>query len=363
MTQRSSMSSSLMEWGKLHSRARFHLAASGVMNYPLSELPVRIEDIELSGPNSYGYEPLVKLLAKLCGVRSECLVHATGTSMANHLAMAASFDPGDEVLIEHPTYEPLLTTASYLGAKIRRFKRQFEDGFRIDLREVADNLTPRTRLIVITNLHNPSGVRTDLTKLEQLAEIARDVGARILVDEVFMDITLSQTTPSLLHLAEQQFIVTSSLTKSCGLSGLRCGWALAEPTLARRMWRLNDLYGVNAAHPAERLTMIALENLTRIGGQARILLETNRAIVKRFLNSRPDLDAIWPEYGTIIFPRLRGGQVERLEDILRNKYETSIVPGRFFEMPEHFRFGFGCETQTLIEGLDRLSAALDDLAR
>lgn len=358
---RSNMSSAYMEWAKKSSHARFNLAVSGLANYPLAGLPVRLEDLELSGPSYYGYGPLQRRLAAKCGVPAECVVAATGASMANHLAMAATLEPGDEVLIEHPTYELLVTTARYLGAKVRRFARCFEEGFRLDSGEVERNATPHTRLIVITNLHNPSGVLAEEKTFQQVGEIARSVGARVLVDEAYLDAAFARAVRSAFHLGEQ-FIATSSLTKVYGLSGLRCGWVLAEPALAKRMWRLNDLFGVIPAHPAERLSVIALDNLDRIATRARALLETNRLLLERFLDSRGDLRAVRPEFGTIAFPRLLRGGVETLCAVLREKYATSVVPGRFFEMPEHFRIGISGETQSVAAGLERLGKALDQLA-
>jgi aspartate/methionine/tyrosine aminotransferase len=349
-----------MEWAKLHSQARFNLAASGVTNLPLAKLPVRLEDLEISGPGGYGYEPLQIRLAKKCGVAPQCVVAATGTSMANHLALAALLDPGDEVLIEHPTYELLLTTAEFLGARIHRFPRCFEEGFRVDPRAIERAMTPRTRLIVLTNLHNPTGVRTDEATLCEVGEVARQVGARVLVDAVYLEALFESPARSAFHLGEH-FVVTSSLTKAFGLSGLRCGWILAAPELAQQMWRLNDLFGVVAAHPAERLSVIALDHLGEIAAQARALLATNRALLDRFLDSRKDLAAIRPQAGTIVFPRLLRGSVEPFCALLREKYETSVVPGKFFEMPDHFRIGIGGDTETLAEGLRRLGSALDEL--
>ena len=358
---RHAIRSPYMEWAKLHSHARFNLATSGVKSLPLSELLIRLEDLELSRPGSYGYEPLQACLAKKCGVAPECVVAATGTSMANHLALAALVDPSDEILIEHPTYELLLTTAEFLGARIRRFPRRFEDGFRIDPRTVERAMTPQTKLIVLTNLHNPSGARTDDATLRELGEIARRAGARVLVDEVYLEAAFDSPARSAFHLGDH-FVATSSLTKVYGLSGLRCGWILAAPELAERMWRLDDLFGVIPAHPAERLSVIALDHLEEIAAQVRSLLAKNRALLERFLDSRNDLIAVRPEAGTIVFPRLAGCSVDRLCALLREKYETSVVPGRFFEMPEHFRLGIGGDTEELAEGLRRLGAALDELA-
>ena len=358
------MRSEYMHWAKTtHARARFNLANSGMRHYPLAGLPVALSDLELSGPSFYGYAPLQAALARHCGVPAECVVAANGTSMANHLAMAALVGPGDEVLIEHPAYELLVSTALYLGAEVRRFARRYDDGFRLDPTEIERALTPRTRLVVVTNLHNPSSALADEGALSDTGELARRVGARVLVDEAYLDAAAGPRPRTSLHLGEQ-FVVTNSLTKFYGLSGLRCGWVLAEPELARRVWRLNDLFGAVQPHPAERLSVVALAHLDRVAAEARALLEANRPVFNRFLASRDDLEAPPVTHGTVSFPRLKGGgDVEGLSELLAEKFETSVVPGRFFEMPEHFRVGIALDTEVLTEGLERLGAALDVLKK
>lgn len=282
--------------------------------------------------------------------------------MANHLAMAALVDSGDEVLIEQPAYEPLLTVAEYLGARIRRFPRRFEAGFQLDPREIERAMTPRTRIVVVTNLHNPSGARASDSTLRLIGEIAQSRGAYVIVDEVYLEACFDPAARSAFHLGPN-FIVTSSLTKAFGLSGLRCGWILAPAALAERMWRLNDLFGVIPAHPAELLSVVALDHLHEIAAYARARLDANRPVLMRFLDSRRDLLAIRPNDGTVVFPQFAGGRVDALCQLLREKYETSVVPGRFFEMPEHFRIGIGGKTELLEEGLKRLGQALDELSR
>lgn len=353
--------SAYMEWAKLRSGARYNLAASGIMSYPLSELPVRLEDLEINGPTVYGYGPLQERLARKNGVSVENVVAATGTSMANHLAMAATLEPGDEVLVEEPTYELLLSAAAYLGATIRRFPRRFEDDFRINPDDVARQITPHTRLVVITNLHNPSGALTDTSTLTAIGEIARSVGARVLVDEVYLESVLETSIPSSFHLGGH-FIVTSSLTKAYGLSGLRCGWVLSDPELAERMWKIDDLFGSIPAHVAELLSVIALDNLERIAGRARDILKTNRQQLNALLDSRTDLECFRPEFGTVMFPRLRTGSVDEFCSLLSEKYETSVVPGRFFEMRQHFRVGIVGDEEMTREGLSRLARALDEFS-
>ena len=358
---RKEIRSAYLEWAKLRSQAKYNLATSGLDGFPLAQLPVKIEDLEISIGGSYGYPPLQQRLARKNGVAQECVVAANGTSMANHLAMAALLEPGDEVLIEHPSYEPLLTVAEYLGASIRRFPRRFEDGFQLDPREVERHLTLRTRLVVVTNLHNPSGARTPDSRLRLIGEIAQSRGAHVLVDEVYLDACFDPEARSAFHLGNN-FIVTSSLTKAFGLSGLRCGWVIAPRVLAERMWRINDLFGVIPAHAAELLSVIALDHLKEVEEYARTRLKTNRPILQAFLDSRKDLLAIRPDAGTIAFPQLAGGKVDALCQFLREKYDTTVVPGRFFEMPNHFRIGIGGKTELLEEGLRRLGKSLDEVA-
>ena len=353
------LSSDYMEWAKTQSGARFNLASSGVEAYPLAELPVRPEDLELTGPSFYGYPPLQERLAQRAGTTPEHVVAATGTSMANFLVLAGAAEPGDEVLIEHPTYALLVDAARYLGLLVRRFPRRSEEGFRLEPEAVAAAISPKTRIVVLTNLHNPSSAFASEDTLRAVGDIARSVGARVLVDEVYREAlaVLGRPTRSAFHLG---LVATSSLTKAYGLGGLRCGWALADPDLARRLWRLNDLFGVVPAHPAERLSVVALEHLDRVAVRARALLETNRGVVNRFLASRPDLAALPVEAGMIAFPRLLRGDVDALCARLRDRYDTTVAPGRFFGMPDHFRLALGCAPPVLAAGLERLGRAMDE---
>jgi aspartate/methionine/tyrosine aminotransferase len=355
------LSSAYMLWAKTQTHARFNLASSGVMNYPFAELDVSLADLELSEPGHYGYEPLQQALAAKCNVAPDCIVAATGTSMANHLVMALLLTHSDEVLIESPTYELLVETAAYTGATVTRFHRRHEEDFRLVPEEIARHVTPRTRLIVLTNLHNPSSAYADEATLRAVGDLARAVGAHVLVDEVYLDAMFEAAPPTAYKLGPQ-FIVANSLTKVYGLSGLRCGWIVAAPELATRLWRLNDLFGVNPAHPAERLSCIALAQLPRIAARARALLDANRALLDSFLATRADLSCAPHKYGTVVFPRWRDGATDRLCALLREKYETTVVPGRFFNAPAHIRIGLGGEPDVFTAGLERLGAALDDLS-
>ena len=350
-----------MNWAKTRPKVKYDLALSGILNLPFAELEATSDDLDLNGDNSYGYRPLVEALAAHSQVATESVVTISGgTSMANHLAMAAAIEHGDEVLIEEPTYEPILALAEYFGAQVKRFPRSFENGYRIDVEAIEARLTARTRLVVLTNLHNPSSVLVPEETLRRIGELARTVGARVLVDEVYLEAMFEAAPRSSVHLGPE-FIATTSLTKGYGLSGLRCGWILAEPDMAQRMRLLHDVFGAVGPQPSERLSVVALAKLPKFVARAKQILETNRTVLNDFLDTREDLQAVRTGTGTTSFPRLLKGRVENLSDSLNQKYETAIVPGRFFESPQHFRIGMCAEPELFNEGVKRLGAALDEL--
>jgi hypothetical protein len=249
-----------------------------------------------------------------------------------------------------------------LGASLRRFERRLEDGFRIDPAEVERQITPQTKLVILTNLHNPTGAYADEATIRTVGEIAKANGARVLIDEVYLESFYGHRPRPAFHLGDH-FLVTSSLTKAFGLSGVRCGWVLTSPELAVRMWRINDLYAATPAHPAELLSVIAFDHLNKVSARASRLLDANRASLTRFLDARSDLDYYRPEQGTIIFPKLRTGEVDEFVTLLREKYDTSVVPGRYFDMPQHFRIGIGGDPEMTRLGLEHLGLALDEFAR
>ena len=349
--------SDYMHWSKTQSRARFNLATSGVAAFPLSELAADFEKLEINGENSYGYEALQSAIAKHHEVDPECVVEGAGTSMANHLAMAAIIEPGDEVLIEHPAYGPILDVAHYLEAKVKRFSRAEENGWALDPAEIRRAIGPKTRLIVITNLHNPTSVFTPDSVLREIGDIARSVGALVLVDEVYLDAVYKDTPRTSFHLGPE-FVVTSSLTKVYGVSGLRCGWILADPDLAWKIRRLNDLYAATAVYPGELLSVVAFKHLNLLRERGRRVVEADRKLLRDFLTRQPALSAVQTDWGTTSFVRLQNGNANSFLERLRMEFETSAVPGRFFEMPDHFRIGMGVNTKMFAEGLNRLGRAL-----
>ena len=219
----------------------------------------------------------------------------------------------------------------------------------------------RTRLIVITNLHNPSGALTSEDDLRAIGAIAERCGAHVLVDEVYLDSAVPPRRTSA-HLGPQ-FVVTNSLTKVYGLSGLRCGWILAEPALAERMWRLNDLFGVNQPHQSEMLSCIAFDHLDEsCGGQCRAARRQSRDLQRLRRGARRHRlhdGRAWHHRLSRAGPGATPSRSTRCCD--RNMTPRSS-PAAGSTCPNHFRVGLGGDTEVIKEGLARLGAALDELA-
>ena len=351
--------SDYMHFAKFGADARYRLASSGVADCVLDDLQLTLDDLALHGPNAGGYAPLRDRVAARYGVDPACVVMpGGGCSFSNHLALSAMLSPGDEVLVEAPTYELLTSTLSYLQARIRTFERIPADGWRLDPERVAAAITPATRVVVLTNRHNPSSTLASPADVRAVAEAAAKIGARVFIDEVYLELTVGDGPARTAFTADGNIVVSSSLTKAYGVSGLRCGWILAPAPLAQRMSRLNDLFGVHPPHVSERMAVVAFDRLPALRARASAMIDANRAAYREILGRHPRLDQVIADQGTTVFPRLVEGDGEALFRRLVADCETSVVPGRFFGAPAHVRIGLGGDPVMTRTGLERVADAL-----
>jgi len=149
-----------MRWAKTRPHVTYDLASSGLSPVTTAELlgdAAARDAFEISGSNDEGLAPLREAIAARYGVSADCVSIAAGASGANFQSLLALLQPGDDVLIEEPGYDPLVGAARAAGANVVRFERSWKKGFALDPYVVRTALTPATRLIVISNAHNPSG--------------------------------------------------------------------------------------------------------------------------------------------------------------------------------------------------------------
>ena len=350
-----------MEWAKSRTKPEVDLAGSNLLACGLDDLPGAREALDIAGESPNGYPPLVEAIARRYGVASDRVATAGGCSGANFLALAALLNTGDEILIERPAYDPLIAAAKMLGAHARFFERRFDDGYALDPDRIAAAIGPRTRVIVISDPHNPTGALATEESLSDLARLAASAGLSVLVDEVYQDTVLGERRPPAAT-RSPVFVSTNSLTKAYGLASLRCGWALASPDLAERIRRARDVVDVWAAMPADRLSVLAFQHLETLSARAHALIEKNARLVAAFFSGRSDLACV-PSRATIAFPRLTGA--EDAGDFARRlleKHGTAVAPGAFFGAPAHFRISFGGATDRLAAGLEAIARCLDERA-
>ena len=268
--------SAYLEWARSHGNIKYSLALSGVPPIDVSLLSPSVDDFTMVADNEYGWLPLLGRIAQRYRVDPDNVVLAHGTSMANHLACAALAEAGDHVLIERPVYDPLVAVPRYLDCEVSFVERRAEDGYALDVASVARAVTPRTRLVILSNLHNPTGALIDRAELESLAQLADSRDFNVLIDEVYLEWMYGigkDPLRSAINISPR-FVTTRSLTKVFGLAALRAGWILAEAELATRMRRLNGLFASSMSHPAERLAARTFEH-------AKTLLERQRKRVDR----------------------------------------------------------------------------------
>ncbi len=306
------------------------------------------------------------------GLAPDHIVPTLGTSGALSQALLALCRPGDAIIVERPVYEPLWRVPEALGLSVTPFERTFEDEWRLDPARLARLLSSRTRLVVVSNLHNPTGVATDRTTLSEIAALAARVDAHVLVDEVYLDFVPDASSPpsdddgarvhSGVHVADN-VIVASSMTKTLGFGALRAGWlACRDTALATRLARAAELL-----HVVPPLPSVALA--TALSGEADHLLEharrtaaEGRRVLARFLTAQNAVRAVVPRYGLcaalVLPPDVRA---TNLADHLRRRYDTIVVPGTFFEAPHVIRVGLGGQAHILEQGLANVVAAIEDL--
>lgn len=352
-----------MRWAKTRPRVTYDLASSGLTPVTTEELlgDVAAKDaFEISGPNDEGFVQLREAIGARYGVSPERVTIAGGASGANFQACLGLLRPGDEALIETPGYDPLIAAARAAGASVVHFERSWKKGFALDPYVVRTALTPATTLIVLSNAHNPSGAMATPDVLEQIGIMADAIGARVLVDEVYAEAQHDDApVPMPAARISPTFVTTSSLTKAYGLAGLRCGWILASPENSARIRKTRDIIDGSGAFVAETLSVTALEQIDRLRARARNILSANLDLVRAMAASHPRLEWLEPAAGTTAFPRVRDlDDTAPFVERLITDHDTIVVPGHFFQAPQHIRIGYGGDQEMIREALHRLDLAL-----
>lgn len=349
-----------MDWAKRFQRTRpYDLTVSG-MSVPPAEWLTLPAPSPAAGP--YGPPDLIAGVAERFGVSSDQVLLACGSSAANFIVAGITCAAGDEVLVERPTYEPLIRVPAVFGATVTRFERLPEEGWALDLDRVAAGCTARTQLICVTNPHNPGGKRLTDAELLGLAAIAESHDARVLVDEVYLDFA-GEGPQRVATALSPRLISTGSLTKVYGLGDLRVGWAIMSPELVRTGEQLTDLMNVNLAGPALVVAQQAWPQLDRLQGRAKQAAATGRALVAQFV---AESGCSWtpPDgcpYGFLKLPA--GVTGTALFDATAGDGVAATPGANFDGYDDHIRIAYMASHDVLQVALQKLAAAIARLKK
>jgi aspartate/methionine/tyrosine aminotransferase len=338
------------------------MSASGMLPPKHDKLAFKESDFSLQSLcSNYGDPRNVATLAEMYGTSGENVILTNGSSEANFLVYATTLVPGDKVIVEQPGYPQFTSLASLVGAEVIPLPRRFEQGYQPDVEEFRKLLDDRVRLVVLTNLHNPTMARMPVDIMQQIIDAAAEYGALVLVDEVYIDHLRPGDGDETAFELGDNVVVTSSLTKVYGLSALRCGWAVGPAPLLARMLDLMDITNPELANVAQNLARVALENMPRLRPLARRLHEQNWPVVKEWLDRRKDIEYFHPPGGITVWLRVKDvTETGNLATVARQDYGVLVVPGEYFQSPGWLRVGYRIEPNSVREGLARLGKAIED---
>ncbi len=290
-----------------------------------------------------------------------------GTAEANFLALSQLLEPGDEIVLESPGWPQPQVLGEAIGAQIKTLRRKEANGWRLDPADLAGLVSPRTRLIFLSNPNNPTGQILGETELQEIVRIADRAGAYLLCDEVYAGLEWhGVSAPAVAGLYERG-ISTGSVSKVLGLQGLRIGWLISPDRQVVRdavVLRENTSEIMNVL--GEAVAEIALRRARYEGAleAARSEGQANLDLVDGFIQSRPELSWHRPQAGLVGLCRLNLALSadELAQRLLAAPYRTFVVPGSAFGVPDHLRLGVGGGAGAkLATGLARLGDLLDTL--
>jgi aspartate/methionine/tyrosine aminotransferase len=351
-------------------RVRFNLSESGVHPLTVRELlslasatADPLLDIRLGYSQSNGTDALRSRIAALYpGASPDQVLVTTGSAEANYVTALRLVEPGDQVAMLLPNYLQLWGHVQNLGASVRPFRLHETRGWAPDPEEIRAAIAPGTKLVVVTNPHNPTGQILDDGMRRAILDRTAEVGAWLLADEVYIGAERDGRTTASFWGSYDRLVCVSGLSKAYGLPGLRIGWLVGPEALVADAWARHDYTTIGPAGTSDHLATLALEPTVRerLLSRTRAILQRNHPVLEAWLRNFGDTFSwIPPAAGAICFaryrPRVDGAElVERV----RTSQNVLLVPGEHFGLPGYIRFGYGNDEAELREALAATAAGL-----
>lgn len=339
---------------------------ANVSNLLAGEDASSLTALPLYYPEVNGTELLRERIAALYQSASAANVLVTvGAAQANWMICSTLLEPGDNVIVVSPGYRQIWGLARNADCRVHEVQLHPENNWQLDLAELERLAGSRTRLISIVNPNNPTGTILSTHEMEHIVEICRKSGAWLHADEVYCGTELAApATPSFWGMYDR-VICVNSLSKACGLAGLRIGWALASPAMIEELWRRHEYAVIAASGPSMKLAEIALRPDKRemlLARQKHLSIEGHR-ILRDWVSRQNGKFSIGPAVATsIAFVRchLDIGSVE-LADCIRRKASVLVAPGAYLGTEHHLRITVGYEAEKVKAALERISEAVEGI--
>lgn len=340
-------------------------AAHGRWPLSLADSAVATPDLEALGlPHSAraaspgdlvpGFE---RAMGERLGAPGGRVLATAGASEANACVLAGLLEPGEEALVESPGYEPHRVAPALFGLRVRPFARRREDGYGRVAEAVEAALTPATRLVLLTDPHNPSGVPLEGADVAALTALAERRGLWLVCDETFRDAGGRAT--GTLSTVSERWVTTSTLTKSYGLGSLRIGWASGSAAALERCAAVQDALSVEPAGPSLELALALLPHLGALRGRSHGILAANRERWRRAIADGLPCDAGVESRGTTTFVHFPGpGGGDAFAAFAAERFRLLVVPGRFFGEPRGARIALGGEPGAFAAALEIFQTAV-----
>ncbi|MBN1853184.1 MAG: aminotransferase class I/II-fold pyridoxal phosphate-dependent enzyme, partial [Pirellulales bacterium] len=285
----------------------------------------------------------------------------------------ALMDINEEVLYPNPGYPIYESQIEFHGGKALPYRfREGENNFVLDLDEIADLITPRTRILIYNNLHNPTGAESSAEEMQAIADLAIKHDLVVLSDEAYFDIRYTGTSRSIVSLPgmEERTVILYTFSKKFAMTGWRLGAAVGPKDIVDAVAKLS----VNEESCTNHFIQYgAIEGLTGDSSGPKMILATlkeRRDLASEILNTIPGIWCYIPEATFYLFPNVtelmrRKGLDDY--DTFRKKaiHETGVSFctrlhfGRPFpdEIQRYVRFAYsGIDADLIEEGLNRLKA-------
>ena len=325
------------------------------------------EEKQLLEETSAVYSPapgnpmLRQAVADVQGVTAQDVQIVTGASEALLILFYLAAEPGANVVLPFPLYPPVPVEARLFGVEPRFYRLRRENDFVIDVDEVKSLVDEKTKFILVNSPHNPTGAVLSDAQMRELHDFAVECGVQFVSDEVYHPIYHKDETQSAAVLPHA--IVLGSFSKALSLSGLRVGWII-DRDVARQLQYADarGYFTISNSPLTEQLGVVALRQRQLILARTRKVVTANLQLLDQFFAEwKDELGWVRPGGGMICFPWLKRGGDARVFCRAVAERGTLLAPGDCFQMPEHFRLGFGVMEKGFETALQRIADHLTSL--